>query len=275
MQVFTTKAALREAVRDWRAAGDTMALVPTKGALHAGHRALTAQARAEADRVVVSILSHRADESPAPCNPEADLAILRATGVDAVFRPENPEFHAAGAQTVVETPELARTLLGKQNPGHFRAVATDLTRLFNIAQPDVAVFGEKHYQQLCMIRRVVRDLDMPLRITGVPTIREADGLALATRNARLTREDRAAALVLSRALTEAEAMARTGITASRLRAWVAAHIQAEPRADLQSADIRDADTLATIAGPLSGPAVILLAVRLGKVQLIDQRVVTP
>ncbi len=281
MQVITTKAAMRAAVQGWRTAGESVALVPTMGYLHAGHMALVARARAEGQRVVTSIFVNPLQFGPTedlatyPRDPERDLAMLREAGVDAVFLPEVAEVYAPGAQTIVETTELARILIGKLRPGHFRGVATVVTKLFNIVQPDTACFGEKDYQQLCIIRQMVRDLDMPVRIVGVPTVREADGLAMSSRNVRLTPGDRAAAVVLSQSLFQAEEMAKTGITASRLRAWVAATIQAEPRADLQSADIRDAETLASVSGPLTRPAVILLAVRFGKVLLIDQRVVTP
>lgn len=281
MQVFETKNAVREAVATWRAAGERIVLVPTMGYLHAGHMALVERARAEGDRVIASIFVNPTQFGPTedlatyPRDPERDLAMLREAGVAGVFMPDVTEVYAPGAQTIVETTELAKILIGKLRPGHFRGVATVVTKLFNIVQPDTACFGEKDYQQLCVIRQMVRDLDMPVRIVGVPTVRETDGLAMSSRNVRLTPEDRSAAVVLSQSLFEAEEMAKTGITASRLRAWVAANIQANPRADLQSADIRDAETLATISGPLQRPAVILLAVRFGKVLLIDQRVVTP
>ena len=280
MQVITTKSALREAVRGWRAAGASVALVPTMGYLHAGHMALVARAKAEGGRVVTSIFVNptqfgpNEDLSTYPRDPDRDLAMLRAAGVDAVFMPEVAEVYDPAAQTIVETTDLSRILIGKLRPGHFRGVATVVTKLFNIVQPDVACFGEKDFQQLAVIRTMVRDLDIPVRIIGVPTQREADGLAMSSRNVRLTPEDRAAAVVLSRALFAAEEMAKTGITASRLRAWVAATLGAEPRADVQSVDIRDATTLASLSGSLTGPAVILLAVRFGKVLLIDQRVVT-
>ncbi|MCA2014237.1 pantoate--beta-alanine ligase [Cereibacter sphaeroides] len=281
MQVFETKATVREAVRNWRNAGETVALVPTMGYLHAGHMTLVERAKSESQRVVTSIFVNPTQFGPTedlstyPRDPDRDLAMLREAGVDGVFMPSVDEVYAPGAQTIVETTELSKMLIGKLRPGHFRGVATVVTKLFNIVQPDVACFGEKDYQQLCVIRQMVRDLDVPVRIVGVPTVREADGLAMSSRNIRLTAEDRAAAVVLSQSLFQAEEMAKTGITASRLRAWVAANIQANPRADLQSADIRDAETLASVSGPLTRPAVILLAVRFGKVLLIDQRVVTP
>lgn len=281
MQVIATKAEMRDAVRGWRRAGEPVTLVPTMGYLHAGHMALVERARAEGGRVVTSIFVNPTQFGPNedlatyPRDPDRDLAMLRGAGVDAVFMPAVAEVYAPDAQTIVETTELARILIGRLRPGHFRGVATVVTKLFNIVQPDAACFGEKDYQQLCVIRQMVRDLDVPVRIIGVPTVREDDGLAMSSRNVRLTPEDRAAAVVLSRALFQAEAMARTGITASRLRAWVAATIQAEARADLRSADIRDAQSLQPLSGPLTSAAVILLAVRFGKVLLIDQRVVTP
>lgn len=281
MQVFTTKAAVRDSVRAWRAAGQSVALVPTMGYLHRGHMALVERAKTQAQRVVTSIFVNPLQFGPGedlatyPRDADRDLAMLRDAGVDGVFLPSVEEVYPPGAQTIVETTELAKMLIGKLRPGHFRGVTTVVTKLFNIVQPDTAVFGEKDYQQLCIIRQMVRDLDMTIRIEGVPTVREEDGLALSSRNVRLTPEDRAASVILSQSLFAAEEMAKTGITASRLRAWVAANVGANPRADLQSADIRDAETLATISGPLQRPAVILLAVRFGKVLLIDQRVVTP
>ena len=280
MQVFTTKAAVRDSVRAWRAEGQSVALVPTMGYLHRGHMALVERAKAQADRVVTSIFVNPLfgpgeDLATYPRDADRDLAMLGEAGVDGVFLPSVEEVYPPGAQTIVETTELAKMLIGKLRPGHFRGVTTVVTKLFNIVQPDVAVFGEKDYQQLCIIRQMVRDLDVPVRIEGVATVREEDGLALSSRNVRLTPEDRAASVILSQSLFAAEEMAKTGITASRLRAWVAANIGANPRADLQSADIRDAETLASISGRLQRPAVILLAVRFGKVLLIDQRVVTP
>ena len=281
MQVITTKAEMRETVAAWKRAGQTVAVTPTMGYLHAGHMSLVTAARDRADRVVTTIFVNptqfgaNEDLSTYPRDPERDLSMLRAAGVDAVFMPEVAEVYAPGAQTIVETTELAKVLIGKLRPGHFRGVATVVTKLFNIIQPDIACFGEKDYQQLCVIRQMVRDLDVPVQIVGVPTVREGDGLAMSSRNVRLTPDDRAAAVILSQALFQAEEMAKTGITASRLRAGVAARIGAEPRADVQSVEIRDAQTLETIAGPLAAPAVILLAVRFGKVLLIDNRVVTP
>ncbi|WP_323035403.1 pantoate--beta-alanine ligase [Pararhodobacter sp.] len=281
MHICRTIADIRTTTAGFRAAGESVALVPTMGYLHAGHMALVERAKSEGQRVVTTIFVNptqfgaNEDLSTYPRDEARDLAMLQAAGVNAVFLPEVAEIYPEGAQTIVETTDLAKILIGKLRPGHFRGVATVVTKLFNIIQPDVACFGEKDYQQLCVIRQFTRDLNIPVRIVGVPTVREADGLAMSSRNVRLTPQDRAAAVILSRALTQAADLAKTGITASRLRAWVAAHIQSEPRADLQSADIRDAQTLRSISGPLKAPAVILLAVKFGAVLLIDQRVVTP
>ena len=256
-------------------------LVPTMGYLHAGHMALVARAKAEGARVVASIFVNPTqfgegeDLATYPRDPQRDLAMLRDAGVDAVFLPEVSEVYDRAAQTIVEPTALARILIGRLRPGHFRGVATIVTKLFNIVQPDGACFGEKDYQQLVAIRTIVRDLDIPVRIIGVPTEREPDGLAMSSRNVRLGAADRAAAPVLNTALTEAEALARRGATASRLRAHVRARLAAEPRADVQSVDIRDAETLAPVSGPLARAAVLLLAVRFGSVLLIDNRVVHP
>ncbi|WP_296640246.1 pantoate--beta-alanine ligase [Roseinatronobacter sp.] len=277
MEICRTKAAIRA----WRKSAGLVTLVPTMGFLHEGHLSLVRRAKAEGGTVAASIFVNPTQFGPSedlstyPRNEARDLDMLRAEGVDAVFIPDVAEVYDPKAQTIVETTELAKILIGKLRPGHFRGVATVVAKLFNIIRPDAAVFGEKDYQQLAIIRTMVRDLDMDVAIIGGPIMREADGLAMSSRNVRLTPEDRESAPVLARALEEAAAMAPTGVTASRLRSHVRATIEAEPRAQVQSVDIRDAATLDTISGPLTRPAVILLAVKFGQVFLIDNRVVTP
>lgn len=277
MEICRTKAAIRA----WRKSAGHVTLVPTMGFLHEGHLSLVRRAKAEGGKVAASIFVNPTQFGPSedlstyPRDEARDLDLLRTAGVDAVFIPDVAEVYDPKAQTIVETTELAKVLIGKLRPGHFRGVATVVTKLFNIIRPDAAVFGEKDYQQLAIIRTMVRDLDMDVTVIGGPIMREADGLAMSSRNVRLTPEDRAAAPVLARALEEAATMAPTGVTASRLRSHVRATIEAEPRAQVQSVDIRDAATLDTISGPLSQPAVILLAVKFGQVFLIDNRVVTP
>lgn len=284
MEVCTSRAAMRASVAAARRQGARVALVPTMGYLHAGHMALVAAARdwAGADGMVVtSIFVNPTQFGPTedlatyPRDPDRDLAMLRTAGVNAVFLPEVAEVYRPGAETIVETPRLARILIGRLRPGHFRGVATVVTKLFNIIRPDAAFFGEKDFQQLAVIRRMVDDLEMDIEIHGVPTQREGCGLAMSSRNVRLTPEDRAASPILNASLTGAEALAQQGATAARLRASVRDTIAAEPRADVQSVDIRDAETLGPVAGRLQKPAVILLAVRFGQVLLIDQRVVHP
>ncbi|NYS26277.1 pantoate--beta-alanine ligase [Rhodobacteraceae bacterium 2376] len=284
MEICTTKAAIRAQRQDWRNQGRRVVLVPTMGYLHEGHMSLVRAARANAGpegRVIASIFVNptqfgaNEDLSTYPRDPERDTAMLRDAGVDALFIPEVSEVYAPNAQTIVDTSELSRILIGKLRPGHFRGVATVVTKLFNIIQPEAACFGEKDYQQLAVIRTMVRDLDIPVDVIGVPTVREADGLAMSSRNIRLTPADRAAAPVLNAALTEAEALAAEGTTASRIRSHVRARLDGEARADVQSVDIRDAETLAALSGPLAAPAVLLLAVRFGTVLLIDNRVLAP
>ena len=281
MRTCRTIAEIRAEVASWRAAGQTVALVPTMGFLHEGHMALVRRGRELADRVIVWIFVNptqfeRADDLAAyPRDIERDLAMLRARAVDAVFTPEVDEIYPEGSETIVEATRLSGTLMGKVRPGHFRGVTTVVTKFFNIVQPDIALFGEKDYQQLQVIRRMVRDLHMPVRIEGVPTVREPDGLAMSSRNVRLSPEDRAAAIVLSQALDRAEALAAEGATVEDLRRGMTTVIAGEPRALLQGLDIVRAETLDEISGALDGPTAIMLSVRFGDVLLIDQRVVSP
>jgi pantoate--beta-alanine ligase len=281
METLHTKAEVRALTARWRAAGQTVALVPTMGYLHAGHLSLVAAARARADRVVVSIFVNPTQFGPTedfatyPRDADRDLTLLRDAGADAVFLPEVAEIYPDGAQTIVETTHLSRILIGRQRPGHFRGVATVVTKLFNIVQPDIAAFGEKDFQQLTVIRRMVWDLDMPVAILGVPTVREPDGLALSSRNVRLNPADRAAAPVIFRALKGAEGLAATGVTAAALIAHIRATLAAEPRAGAATVDLRCAETLAPLRGRLTQPAVALVTVRFGAVLLIDQHVIHP
>ena len=281
MDVCPTIRDTRQVVKALRDAGKTVGLVPTMGYLHEGHLSLVRRAAAECDAVVATIFVNPTQFGPNedldkyPRDMERDLTLLQAEGVAAVFTPTPDEMYPEGADTVVDVPSLSGILQGKLRPGHFEGVATVVTKLFNIVQPDVAVFGEKDFQQLTLIRRMVRDLNQPLRIIGSPTVREVDGLAMSSRNARLTAEDRAAAPVLNAALDRAEAADLDPLTAEEFRAMVRETIAREPRADMRSVDIRDAVTLEPCYGRLTGPAVILLAVRFGDVLLIDQRVIGP
>ncbi|MBO9399901.1 pantoate--beta-alanine ligase [Shimia sp. R9_3] len=272
----------RQAIAGLRQNGQSVGMVPTMGYLHAGHMSLIKTAQAHADAIAVSIFvnptqfGEAADLDAYPRDVERDLALLKEAGVAVVFLPEVETMYPSGDETIVETTRLANMLHGEVRPGHFRGVTTVVARLFNIVQPDVAVFGEKDYQQLQVIKRMVADLHMPVQIIGAPTVREADGLAMSSRNVRLSPEDRAAALVLSRALDAAEAVAAKGTgTVAELQAAIADTISAEPRAALKGLDIVAAETLNTLTGPLTGPTAIMISVAFGDILLIDQRVVTP
>ena len=272
---------MRAACAMLRAAG-RLGLVTTMGALHEGHMALVAAARAGSDAVAATIFvnpaqfGEAADLAAYPRTEARDLRMLEAAGVRAVFAPP-PEamYPGGGMDTFVEVPSLDSILMGAARPGHFRGVATVVTKLFNIVQPDAAWFGEKDYQQLALIRRMARDLDMPVEVRGVPTVREADGLAMSSRNARLGAEDRAAAAVLHRALLTGRAAVARGAPAAEVEAALRRAVAAEPRAALVSADLRDAATLAPVDGPAAAPAVMLLAARFGDVLLIDQMTAEP
>jgi pantoate--beta-alanine ligase len=281
MLTCPTKDAVRARVRALKREGLRVALVPTMGYLHEGHLSLVRAAAALADRVIVSIFVNPTQFGPNedlatyPRDEERDLALLEKEGVDAVFMPSVEEMYGAGGDTIVEVPGLSGILQGALRPGHFRGVATVVNKLFNIVQPDIAVFGEKDYQQLTIIRQMVRDLDMPLEIVGHPTVREQDGLAMSSRNVRLTPEQRLQAPVLNKALCAAEDVAATGATVSDLEALILSTLETASEGEIKSIDIRDAVTLADLDGPLEKSAVVLLAVRFGTVLLIDQRVIAP
>lgn len=216
MEVLGDKEALATWRRAQRELGRTVALVPTMGALHAGHLSLIATAKAHADVVVASIYVNptqfdRADDLAAyPRDAAADRAMLVSAGCDAVFEPQT--MYGPHHATWVELPELAATLCGAYRPGHFRGVATVVTKFLNMATPDVAVFGEKDFQQIQIIRRCVADLDIATKIIGAPTIREADGLAMSSRNRRLSAPGREAATAISRGLRAAQAAFSAGMT---------------------------------------------------------------
>lgn len=281
MEVCRTIAAYRAAIAGFRKAGESVGLVTTMGALHAGHRALVERAKAGNDRVVTTIFvnptqfGNPEDLAKYPKTEEADLAMFREAGVDAVLIPAVEEIYPVGDETIVETTRLAKAFHGLVRPGHFRGVATVVAKLFNIAQPDAAYFGEKDYQQLAVIRRMVRDLHMPLEIVGVPTVREADGLAMSSRNVRLTPEDRAAAPVLFASLNTAEELGCSGTTVAEVEQTIRRVIATEPRAALKGLDIVWADTFEPAEGPIDRTIGIMISAEFGEVLLIDQREIAP
>ena len=271
----------RAQVAEFRRANERVALVPTMGFLHDGHMALVAAAKSAADRVVVTIFVNptqfgdASDLDAYPRDEARDLAMLAAAGVDLVLIPSVEEVYPDGDETIVETTRMANMLHGLVRPGHFRGVTTVVARLFNFVQPDIACFGEKDYQQLQIIKRMTRDLAFPIEIRGVPTVREPDGLAMSSRNVRLTPEDRTAGLVLSRALAAAEEAAAKGTTIEAMHSLITDTINAEPRATLRGLDIVGAEDLSDLSGPLTTAAAIMLSAEFGGILLIDQRVVTP
>jgi len=285
MEVCRTIAEFRRAVAGFRSAGESVGLVTTMGALHAGHIALVEAARRENDRVVTTIFvnptqfGQAADLEKYPRTEAADLAMFEAAGVDAVLVPSVGEIYPPGEETIVETARLANMMHGAVRPGHFRGVATVVAKLLNIAGPDRAYFGEKDYQQLAVIRRMVRDLHFPLEVVGVPTVREADGLAMSSRNVRLSPEDRAAAVVLSRALDTAEALADRPTSVEEISGSILATLRAEPRARLNGLDVVDIDSFEPADGDLARPVAVMLSAEFGPeddpVLLIDQREIHP
>lgn len=286
MQICHSIAETRAAIAALRACGKRIGFVPTMGFLHDGHLSLVSRAQADSDATVVSIFvnptqfGESADLDAYPRDEARDLTLLAAAGVDVVFLPEVAAMYPPGDETIVETTRLANMLHGQIRPGHFRGVTSVVARLFNIVQPDVAVFGEKDYQQLQVIRRMVHDLHFPIQIIGGTTVREPDGLAMSSRNVRLSPPDRAAATVLSRSLDAAESLARQpGTTIGDLRDCIAQTIQSEPRATLCGLDTVAAHSLENLFGPLSEfqsePVAVMISVKFGDILLIDQRVLQP
>lgn len=258
-----------EEVDAWRRAGERLALVPTMGALHAGHMALVARARTEADRVVVSIFVNPKQFGPGedlaryPRRLEADRAMLADAGVDAVFAPSEADIYPPGFATTVHVGRLGDVLDGAARPGHFDGVATVVARLFGLVRPDVAVFGEKDWQQLRIIHRMVADLALPVGIVGHPTVRELDGLALSSRNAYLSADERARAPMLHAVLIEAADGLRRGV------AYPLGTAQAQLTGAGFALDylaLTDADDLSLRIAP---PGRLLVAARLGTTRLID------
>ncbi len=290
MRVVKTITELQGLADAERAAGRRIALVPTMGALHAGHVSLLAEARRRADRVWVSIFvnptqfDETADLERYPRTLAADLERCREAGADLVFAPSAAEIYPPGDQTLVEVGALAQPLCGATRPGHFRGVTTVVAKLLLAAKPHVAVFGEKDFQQLAVIRRMVRDLGFDVEIVGAPTVREADGLALSSRNVNLDPEARHQATVLVKALEAAERAVAAGETSSAsLLHLVTTEIGKAPRAEIDYAELRDPETLEPAPASLGAATLLALAVcfrpvsgsERAAVRLIDNRVLHP
>lgn len=275
MEVVREIGEVRRLLEPARRAGKSIGFVPTMGYLHEGHLSLIEKARAENDRVVVSIFVNPTQFGPGedsqryPRDLPRDLDLCARAGVGLVFTPEPSEMYPAGFQTRVEVESLSQGLCGGSRPGHFRGVATVVAKLFAIVQPDRAYFGEKDAQQLRVIERMTMDLSLPVRIVPVPTLRESDGLAMSSRNVYLGAEERRAALVLYRALMLARDLTAAGMRqAAEIKRRMFSLIKAEPMARLDYLAIVDSDTLVPVE-ELQKPVLIALAVYIGKTRLID------
>lgn len=282
MQSITTSLDLRRFVSRHRQAGRTIGFVPTMGALHQGHMALVDRCRADNDVTVLSVFVNPTQFGPNedfdayPRDLERDLALCREHGVDAVFHPGVTEMYPQPLRTAVEVADLSSILIGEQRPGHFRGVATVVTKLLNLVEPDRAYFGEKDFQQLAVVRRMALDLSMRAMIVGVPTVREADGLAASSRNVRLTPDERRAAPAIYEGLVATERLFASGERdAVLLLNAVRSRLERGPSITLLSCDLRDSATLGRLDRVLDRPAVLLVTARLGTVVLIDQMELHP
>jgi pantoate--beta-alanine ligase len=261
--------------------GRRIAFVPTMGFLHEAHLCLVRDGKKRGDRVVVSIFVNPKQFAPSedfaayPRDFGRDRALLEGESIDVLFHPSADEIYPVDFLTQVSVDKLGLFLCAPHRPGHFQGVATVIAKLFNIVRPHVAIFGEKDYQQLQVIRRLVRDLNFDIEIVGHPIVRAADGLAISSRNVYLNPEERQAALCLSRSLARAACMVKMGETRGRvITAAVRAEIEKEPLAKVEYITLCDSATLETIA-ELGEAALLALAVRIGKTRLIDNRILKP
>ncbi|MEO0499827.1 MAG: pantoate--beta-alanine ligase [Pseudomonadota bacterium] len=273
MRIIRTRADLTAAVSGWREQAETVALVPTMGALHAGHLALVTAARQAATRTIVSIFVNPTQFGPGedlsryPRQETADVAALADAGADLLYAPGVEEMYPDGFATNVRVGTLAEGLCGDARPGHFDGVSTVVTKLLNQARPDIALFGEKDWQQLAIIRRLAADLDFPTEIRGVPTVRDADGLALSSRNAFLSVAEREAASTLPRATRAAVAAIGAGTSMATALQTAREEIEAAGFA-IDYLEVRGADDLVPLP-TLDRPARLFVAAKLGGARLID------
>lgn len=278
MRVFSNIRELRRALDALRRHGRAVGLVPTMGYLHAGHMELVSRARAENDIVVASIFVNPLQFGPAedlgkyPRDLARDTAMLREAGVNMLFAPGVEDMYPQPMLTVVDVPEIGSELEGAVRPGHFAGVATVVSKLFNIVQPQRAYFGEKDYQQVVVIKRMVEDLAMPVRIIAVPTVRDKDGLALSSRNVYLSEAERRAAIVVPQTLDEAERLVADGISdPQELEDRLTAFLGRELLANAEVVAVRDASTLRPVT-EIKDPVVVALFVRIGTTRLLDNRI---
>lgn len=281
MEVIRSIQALRDSLRPTRGPGARLGFVPTMGALHEGHARLIERARHDCSTVAVSIFvnplqfDRAADLEHYPRTLDADLEICRSIGVDVVFAPDAKEMYPQPPMCVVEVGSIADTLCGRHRPGHFRGVATVVTKLFQIVQPDRSYFGEKDAQQLAIIRRLVLDLNIPTEIVGVATVREPDGLALSSRNRHLTATERRLAPSLYHAIREAGRLIAAGTTdVTQVVAAAAARIPTDAALTLEYLEVVDPDDLRAVEH-VAGPVLVAGALWAGSTRLIDNMLCVP
>ena len=280
MQIMRDVPALRQALAGLRTGGGRVALVPTMGALHAGHLKLVAEARARADHVVASIFVNprqfgpREDLASYPRREAEDAGLLRVAGCALLWAPTVDAMYPPGSATTVSVSGVSEGLCGGDRPGHFDGVATVVAKLFNQVRPDLALFGEKDWQQLSVVRRMAADLDLGVEVVGVPTVREADGLAMSSRNAYLTAAEREAARALPEALAWGRGALEGGGTASAVADAVAARLPGAGFARVDYVELRDAETLAALERATRRGR-LLAAARIGAARLIDNMAVAP
>ncbi len=276
LTVARTVADLRARIDPWRAAGERVALVPTMGGLHAGHMAIVEAAKRAAVRTVVSVFVNPAQFGPAedlatyPSDEAADAARLAAVGVDLLYAPALKDVYPEGFATTVSVAHLTAPLCGAKRPGHFDGVATVVAKFLTQCRPDVALFGEKDYQQLLVVRRLARDLDLGVEILAVPTVRDADGLALSSRNAFLAPDERTRAGAIPRVLAEmARRLAAGEAEIDAVIVWGRTELAAAGIGELDYLEVRDAKTLAPVSGVPRCDARVFVAAHVGSARLID------
>ncbi|MBR5577408.1 MAG: pantoate--beta-alanine ligase [Lachnospiraceae bacterium] len=271
---------VREQVKQWKKEGFTVGFVPTMGYLHEGHGSLMQEAKKQCDKVVVSIFVNpmqfgvNEDLDSYPRDLEADKKLCSELGVDLIFHPDVQEMYAEGFCSFVDMNGLTKELCGKSRPIHFRGVCTVVNKLFNIVMPDKAFFGQKDAQQLAVIQRMVKDLNMDLEIIGCPIIREEDGLAKSSRNTYLNPKERKAALILSQAIFKGEELVKAGERdADKVVSFMKEILRSEPMAEIDYVEAVSMDTIEKIE-LLQGTVLVAMAVKIGKTRLIDNFIIT-
>lgn len=275
MQIVSTINEVRTQVKEWKKEGLIVGFVPTMGYLHEGHASLMKRARKECDKVVASIFVNpmqfgaNEDLDSYPRDLEADAKLCESIGVDLIFHPEVEEMYADGFCSFVDMNGLTKELCGKSRPIHFRGVCTVVSKLFHIVMPDKAFFGQKDAQQLAVIRRMVKDLNMDIEVVGCPIVREEDGLAKSSRNTYLNEEERKAALILSQTIRLGEKLVKDGMTdAKALVAAMKENLEKEPLAKIDYVEAVSMDTIEKV-DKIEGSVLVAMAVYIGKTRLID------